>query len=330
MKPMADCIPPADLAKGRWWSNAWSLTSGCTAVSAGCAHCWSASIATRFPNKPIYAGTAKGGKWTGEVRFNPGQLDKPLRTKTQRVFAVWNDLFHPAVTDAQIDAAFAIMLLAPQHWFIVLTKRPKRMRDYLVDLTDHDEWRSALWDADYPRHEARLQLLENQDRSVEYAGRDTPLFDALWTALERPFDEATWPLPNVILGTSVEDQATADERIPLLLDTPAAYRMVSYEPALASVRWRLWFPHWRCECGLIAMPLTDDTSCDCNDMYKEAWTHTPGIDWLVAGSETGPGARPCDLDWLRDARGRCAGTRTAFFLKRPNELDGKTHQDFPA
>lgn len=109
------------------------------------------------------------------------------------------------------------------------------------------------------------------------------------------------PLPNVWLGVSVENQATADERIPLLLRTPAAKHIVSYEPALGPVDFSGFLP--QCECV------------------------TPGIDWLIAGGETGPGARPAHLDWFRSARDQCQETGVPFFLKSINakherELDG--------
>ena len=98
-----------------------------------------------------------------------------------------------------------------------------------------------------------------------------------------------WPLPNVYLGVSTENQKYADERIPPLLDTPAAIRFVSYEPALGPID--------------IKEILLGMTSC-----------HRP--DWLIFGGESGPNARPCNIQWARDVRDQCKAAGTAFFLKQ--------------
>jgi protein gp37 len=106
-----------------------------------------------------------------------------------------------------------------------------------------------------------------------------------------------WPLPNVWLGVSVEDQKTADERIPLLLKTPAAVRFVSYEPALGPVDFERWVDR------------TTDGS---------------GIDWLIIGGESGPGARPCDIEWIRSAVRQCKAAGVAVFMKQLGAKPGKS------
>ena len=91
-----------------------------------------------------------------------------------------------------------------------------------------------------------------------------------------------WPLPNVGLGVTVENEAVSN-RIASLVETPAAMRFISYEPALG--------------------PVSD-------------WEdHLDGVDWLIAGGESGPGARPCHPDWIRAAHAACMMTDTAFFFK---------------
>ena len=107
-----------------------------------------------------------------------------------------------------------------------------------------------------------------------------------------------WP-KNIHFGVSVEDQPTADERIPLLLQTPAAVRWVSYEPALAEVN---FLDYMICNC--------DDFPCTCI---------VPGIDWLVCGGESGPGARPMHPEWARSARDQCVAGGVPFFFKQWGE-----------
>ncbi len=114
-----------------------------------------------------------------------------------------------------------------------------------------------------------------------------------------------WPLPNVWLGVSVEDQKTADERIPLLLQTPAAVRWVSYEPALGPVD----FTYGLSQCHNFT-PYKGD--------YGAALV-TRGIDWMVAGGESGPGARPSHPYWFRTVRDQCLRAVVPFFFKQWGE-----------
>jgi protein gp37 len=113
------------------------------------------------------------------------------------------------------------------------------------------------------------------------------------------------PYPNVWLGVSTEDQATVDDRIPFLLDTPAAVRWVSYEPALGPVTLpvcRTFRPDHNGEC------LTCDEWADEHDR--------PGIDWVVIGGESGPGARPFDLAWARTVIAQCKVAGVPVFMKQ--------------
>lgn len=98
---------------------------------------------------------------------------------------------------------------------------------------------------------------------------------------------------HIWLGVSVEDQATADERIPLLLQTPAAVRFVSYEPALGPVDFTNW--------------LGED---------HDSYAMIDGLNWLIAGGESGPKARPADIAWFRSARDQCRAANVAFFMKQ--------------
>lgn len=115
-----------------------------------------------------------------------------------------------------------------------------------------------------------------------------------------------WP-SNIMAGVSVEDQATANERIPLLLQTPAAKRFVSYEPALGPVDFSQYFG---CTCG-------DEEKCHGCPPYISHGAKR--LDWLIMGGESGPGARPMHPDWARSVRDQCKIAGVPFFFKQWGE-----------
>lgn len=264
----------ADKSAIEWTEATWNPIAGCTAVSPGCDHCYAARDASgRLAHLPLYAGLAKAGAFTGEVRLVPERLDQPLRwRRPRRVFVnSMSDLFHDGVPDEFITEVFARMWWAPEHTFQVLTKRHGRMRSLV------------------PRIEPLLRELEHDLALVDCP---TPL---------------TWPLPNVWLGVSLEDQQWADIRVPALLDTPAAVRWLSCEPLLG--------------------PL-DLTWCDGINALERDWIGGPGggsgaphpfVDWVVVGGESGPGARPMHPDWARSLRDQCVEAGVPFFFKQWGE-----------
>ena len=202
-----------------WTDATWNPITGCSLVSPGCTNCYAMRLAgSRLKNhwsrKGLTKPTEAGPVWNGQVRFNEKWLDQPLRwSKPRRVFVcAHGDLFHEDIPDTWIDRVFAVMARADKHTFQVLTKRPTRMRDYLLG-----DW---------------------QDRNLPQWGKMT------WAGRRAGFEEMTrrlsGPLPNVWLGVSVEDQKRADERIPVLLDTPAAVRFISAEPLLGPVDTSPW------------------------------------------------------------------------------------------
>jgi protein gp37 len=187
-----------------WTDASWPITAGCDPASAGCDNCYAAKLTSgRLAHLPAYTGLAVGGKFTGQIRLLPDRLEWPLHWRNPRKIFVcsMSDLFHPQVPDDYIAQAWAVMALAPQHTFQVLTKRHARMRTLLA---------SALFAEMVAGHmAARLKVQ-----------RVAPL---------------RGPLPNVWCGVSVENQNWANLRIPHLLRTPAAVRWLSCEPLLGPI-----------------------------------------------------------------------------------------------
>ena len=296
---------------------------------------------------PSRAGLTQDSKagpvWTGEVRLSESQLVQPLRWKRpRRIF--WNahgDLFHENVPDEWIDRVFAVCALTPQHTHMILTKRPERMRQYVVG--DYSIWRDRVsmvindWPAD--------QIFCGNEFSAD--------FDVLMADNR--------PLPNVWLGVSVEDQTRADERIPDLLATPAAVRFLSCEPLLGAVDIRPWIPTcYECgaTCGL-RLPLRPDiercTECgeecgpDTEPVVSEGCPHcsgelepvcpgcghymvyqhpdTPNLGLVIVGCESGPGARIMLNEWAQSLVDQCKSAGVAAFVKQLSSGGPKAIKD---
>ena len=240
-----------------WSEMSWNPVTGCSKVSPGCAHCYAEALSKRFGR-------------SFEVTLHPERLGIPLRWKPSRIFVCsMADLFHEDVPDDFIARVWNTMASATTecshrrfadhdeecwtgepHIFQVLTKRPVRMAHFL-----DDDWDSGL------------------NRTMEYWPGDAVL------SVMR--EVGNWPLPNVWVGTSIENDRWVG-RANALRDTPAAVRFISAEPLLGP------------------LPSLDLT----------------GIDWLIIGGESGANARPCNVDWIRSlvAQGNAAGVAT--FVKQ--------------
>lgn len=318
-----------------WTDATWSPVVGCTRVSAGCDHCYAAKMTRRLEamGQEKYKGLSGRGHFNGVARLHAPSLDWPLRwrgAKTakaegrpSRIFVnPMSDLFHERLSDEEIAAVFGVMAACPQHVFQVLTKRPERARKWFTD--------------------GQPKTCSQIDGCLNAASYLLRPYGARYSEpLPRALRE--WPLPNVWLGTSVENQATADERIPLLLQCPSAVRFVSYEPALGAVDFERWLGG-DCEhcqsCGEAyrAVWSTDDKTwlrvvgrdggLRCPDCFRfEAaekripdnvtiYGEVAALDWLIVGGESGPGARPCHVDWIRSVRDQCKAAGVACFIKQ--------------
>jgi protein gp37 len=296
-----------------WCDATWNPVTGCAVTSPGCTNCYAMRLAGgRLRGHASRAGltraTKAGPVWTGEVRFNQAWLDQPLRWRRKRRIFVCahGDLFAEGVPDAWIDRVFAVMALAPQHVFIVLTKRAARMREYLAA-------ENRAFDDDRVRDPPRSTRQMIAQEMLPLIDRGT-VGEAL-DACNGVGRGSSWPLPNVWLGVSVEDQQRADERIPELLATPAAKHLISAEPLLGPIdltpkadRVYQMLSEWYGPEGF------DPTGSQPRLERMKGWF--PRLDWVIAGGESGPGARPMHPDWARALRDQCAAADVPFFFKQ--------------
>jgi protein gp37 len=254
-----------------WTDATWNPVTGCTSVSDGCRNCYAKRMVERFPKAH---GPAQWADVDREVQFSdiiihPARLDQPLRwKKPRRIFVCsMGDLFHEDVSEEWIDKVIGTMYLAPQHTFMVLTKRPERMRDYIA------------------------------------VGN---------------FDKRTWPIRNLWLGVTAENQEMADQRIPILLQTPAAVRFVSVEPMLEPMDLERYL--W----GTVG-----DTAGYFDRNGKRRSRGAGGqmlmasplnaLHWVICGGESGPGARPMHPNWARSLGDQCHEAGVPFFFKQWGE-----------
>jgi protein gp37 len=272
-----------------WTDDSWNPTIGCTRISPGCKSCYAFTL-----HDKRHAAHKAGKKMPPqyarpftELQLIEDRLTDPLHwRKPRKVFVnSVSDLFHEDIPDAFIDRVFAVMALAGRHTFQVLTKRANRMLSYMQQFSP--------------------KRLENAARTVGH----TLTFKGLWTG-------PAWPLPNVWLGVSVEDQKHGLPRVDLLREAPAAIRFLSVEPLLEDL-------------GSLNLA---------------------GIRWVIVGGESGGNGRPMHPEWARGIRDQCQATDTPFFFKQwgnwaPNAsgelvwvgekdiepvLDGRTWDEYPA
>ena len=294
----------SDKSNIAWTDSTWNPVSGCAKISSGCKHCYAEREWPRFYGReevritlthgPMVDGRriteVLGKRPFTQVLCHEERLGLPLRWKRGRKIFVnsMSDLFHEDVPDSFIDKVFAVMALTPQHTFQVLTKRPERMLQWFDPGVDN---------RGHAVGEAMGALTQ---------GKDPGLPD--------------WPLPNVWIGVSVEDQEAADERIPTLLKTPAAVRWVSSEPLLGPLDLEPWLDPERacerCDASCHDCPHSKAVYCDA-DCHHGDPVHAPcTLDWVVVGGESGPRARPMHSGWVCSILQQCREARTPVFVKQ--------------
>ena len=268
------------MTKIEWTDAVWNPVTGCSKVSQGCRNCYAERMAKRFAGMNGYPADDPF-----KVTLHPDKLDLPLRWKKPRRIFVnsMSDLFHKDVPDEFIDRVFATMALCSHHTFQILTKRPERMAAYVNGM---------------------------QRETIESYGETFIDIPRLQSAPD------AWPLPNVWLGTSIEDQPTANRRIPELLKCQASVLFISAEPLLGPV-----------DLTEVELPsrynVTPTTPAYINALTRMDDDHLynvhDALDWVIVGGESGPGARPMHPDWVRAIRDVCQVSGTPFLFKQHGE-----------
>ena len=262
-----------------WTGFTWNPVTGCDKVSAGCKHCYAEIMHRRlrgmFPEK-------YSKPFLGNVQLHEVVLYDPLKWKKDRLVFVnsMSDLFHKDVPFEFVDKVFAVMAVT-QHTFQVLTKRPERLREYFSVNKNElvERWEHAATDLGI------TDKKEDPDAAACY------IFNRC---------EKEWPLKNIWLGVSCENQEAADLRIPDLLNVPASVRFLSCEPLLGP---------------LMLFGQTEKYS------YNWLGFGSPNkkIDWVIVGGESGHKARPMHPDWVRSLGDQCARASVPFFFKQWGE-----------
>lgn len=341
-----------------WTDTTWNVTAGCTRVSVGCRNCYAERMSQRlaamagkdlddmrnpgrkghYVNVVKYAECKPGSvrepvplpQWNNKVVCVEEALDDPLRwKKPRRVFVnSMSDLFHPDVPFDFIDRVFAVMAVTPQHTYQILTKRPERMAEYLTRRPEDDEG----WAVGSGLIQGIEKVFEDWDSGKDDLINEIPLWDESegFMPLVRLHERGglKLPLTNVWLGTSVEDQAAADARIPHLLRCPAAVRFLSCEPLLGPVDLTRITQADPAKPGedtvegwyldALAGDAWDDENRSLTSEYRDTYG-TARLNWVIVGGESGPNARPMHPSWARSLRDQCVSAGVAYFFKQWGE-----------
>jgi protein gp37 len=298
----------SDSSAIEWTDATWNPSTGCTKISPGCLHCY---IDTTPPFRMAGRKFVHGKT---DLQLHLDRLDKPLHwRKPKRVFVnSLSDLFHEDVSDEFIAAVFGVMCACPKHTFQVLTKRAQRMHDWVAKMN------KAGGLGVYIRcHEGRSALrglFDSVARTETVNGEIKRRLDDPWMQVMNGAgcNYGPSPLWNVWLGVSCEDQQRADERIPWLLKTPAAVRFVSAEPLLGPLQFTK-LPAPKELQRSINGGLCYDALKDNADRFFEP-DHRLG--WVIVGGESGPGARPCRVEWILSIVEQCKAAGVACFVKQ--------------
>ena len=310
-----------DKTKISWADATVNTWRGCSKVSAGCRSCYAIGQVAGLARKmggvnPTAAarfdGLVKDGNWTGVVRLDKEHLLQPLRWGRPRKIFInsLSDTFHENVPFEHIAALFGVMRAARHHRFLVLTKRPQRALEFFAWLDAQDPGNAGAQACSCSWHLTNIDETGFAEKYAPVGGYDTN-------------SKTMWPLPNVHIGVSVEDQEACDVRVPLLIKIPAAVKFLSMEPLLSPV-------------DLTASFCVQDK----NGEYSDARLKPGGgcvIDQVIVGAESGPTFRPMNLDWARSIRDQCLEAGVAYFYKQSSgrksgtdpHLDGLVYHQFP-
>jgi len=306
----------------------WNMILGCDKKSKGCQNCYALTMSARVANQgrvrdnptkvqKAYQKIVKynpekekyEAKWNGKIVELPDRLQDPIRWQKPSIVFVnsMSDLFHPEVKQETIDRVFAAMALAPRHYFLILTKRPKRMMKHL-----RRTWAETL-----------------DGRVTGPMAAATFWFDNIENArqkVSRAYGNRGYLL-NVGVGTSIESQEVLHERILPLVNTPADMKFLSCEPLIGP----LDLSNHLSTLDRIKAQLYNDPHAATllQDSINEGRADGPmAIDWVITGGESGHHARPMKPAWEHEIRVQCQEHDVAYFFKQYGAWIDELHPDF--
>ena len=236
-----------------WATASWNPFVGCSKVSPACDHCYAEQYVKRFRKGDFRVQRARGNSFRAPITWR----------RPERIFVCsLSDFFHEDILRADRHDAIRVMRDAPQHTYMLLTKRTQNIRPMLA---------GTAWGDGLPA--------------------------------------------NVWLGVTAENQEMADLRIPALLRFPAPVHFVSCEPLLGPVDLR-WYMG-ESVCLVHSRPQFETCQLDAH----RAQEFGRGLDWVIAGGESGARARPMNAAWARALRDHCAASNVHFFFKQWGEYD---------
>ena len=308
-----------------WCTHTWNPCVGCSLplVSKGCENCYARKL-HNGRHRAYKAGKKLPEQYAKpfeKIQLFPNRLDDPLkcRAKNARIFVgSMSDLFHPKVPFEFILKVIGVTIATPWHTHLVLTKHPDRMYDFF-----------ACWpDGWFIREGMKHSSFSNEFFAIDsikglLTKKNLKKANDFWKSnydqskrgkLDGP---VPFPQPNVHLGVSISNQAEADEKIPILLQIPAAVRWLSIEPMLGNV-----------DLENVTMELPSGALVRGTVLGSDGRHFTPGgakgigIDWVVVGGESGPGARYCPIENIRSVVRQCKAASVPVFVKQVH-LNGK-------
>ncbi len=320
--------------KIEWADKTWNPITGCTKISPGCQNCYAERMAKRLQAMGMsgYKGGFSITNQADHIFIQPMKWRKP-----SRIFVCsMGDLFHEDVNVRWIDGVFGSMGLTydctgemvrnesggasaiqkQRHTYLILTKRPERMKEYILELINAD------WEALRRRFYHFAMAACNIRHKAAYLNH-----------MNASMSVASWiksGMPGLWLGVTAENQDQADKRIPLLLQIPADKRFVSVEPMLGPVNIRGYLMQGKypgkCSCGhghgFTRCPNYGGIAkechhkdCNCKGFERQDFA----IDHVICGGESGPGARPMHPSWVRGLRDQCKSAGVPFLFKQWGE-----------
>lgn len=249
-----------------WTERVWNPVSGCSKVSSGCANCYAEREWPRF----LANNNEPADRPFTDVKCHPDVLDKPFAWTEDRLIFVnsTSDVFHEDVPFDFVDKMFAVMALTPRHTYQILTKRPERMLEYFIK--------------HFTRHKIAVEAKAYTKK--KHPGGENCDPDVC---------NMQWPLPNVWFGVTAENQATADLRLPILMQVPAAKRFVSIEPMIGPI--------------------------NLNSDRRGFLSADVALDIVIVGGESGRDVRRMNINWVRALRDECKRNGKHFFFKQWGE-----------